>query len=156
MKKEMTAKLIEQRENARRAWRSRNPGYEVQRNQTEERKKYMEQYTKDHPDCQKEKSRRWRAKDRQRARMAKKEEHSIRRARIANNPVEPISPLLVYERDGGMCGICGEEIRMSDFTMDHIIPISKGGGHVYANVHSAHRACNVRRGNRPLDVLYSI
>ena len=88
--------------------------------------------------------------------MAKKEEHSIRRARIANNPIESISPLLVYQRDGGICGICGKELDMSDFTVDHIIPISKGGGHVYANVHSAHRTCNVRRGNRPLDILYSI
>lgn len=31
-------------------------------------------------------------------------------------------------------------------TLDHLVPISQGGEHSYANVRAAHRRCNSRRG----------
>jgi 5-methylcytosine-specific restriction endonuclease McrA len=34
------------------------------------------------------------------------------------------------------------------FTVDHIIPLSKGGAHAVANLQLAHLACNIRKGNR--------
>jgi 5-methylcytosine-specific restriction endonuclease McrA len=36
--------------------------------------------------------------------------------------------------------------------MDHLVPVSRGGS-VYSreNLRAAHRICNTRRGNRPLD-----
>lgn len=71
-------------------------------------------------------------------------------------PYEKINREDVYLKDGMICGICGGCLEMSDFTIDHIIPISKGGGHVFGNVHSAHRICNIRRGTKPLEILYSI
>jgi 5-methylcytosine-specific restriction endonuclease McrA len=33
-------------------------------------------------------------------------------------------------------------------TLDHIIPISKGGEHSYKNVQCAHRQCNVTKNNK--------
>ena len=75
---------------------------------------------------------------------------------MRNVPYEKIDREEIYQKDGMICGICGKPLERSDFTVDHIIPISKGGGHVFGNVHSAHRICNIRRGTKPLDFLYSL
>ena len=74
-----------------------------------------------------------------------------RRART----VEPFFPSEVYERDGWTCGLCQEPIDrlavkphpMSP-SIDHVIPISKGGEHSLRNVQAAHLGCNVKKGNR--------
>ena len=44
-------------------------------------------------------------------------------------------------RDGNRCGICGRLLR-DDVTIDHRVPISKGGKSVYKNLQLAHKACN--------------
>jgi len=61
----------------------------------------------------------------------------------------------ILERDNWKCGICGGEIspdlawpdRMSA-TLDHIVPIVKGGDHSFANVQAAHFTCNSSKGDR--------
>lgn len=40
----------------------------------------------------------------------------------------------IYIRDKGICGICGRFIPPDCFTIDHIIPISKGGTYDYDNL----------------------
>ena len=45
---------------------------------------------------------------------------------------------------GGMCGIC-EEFIQGKFHVDHVIPLSKGGLHCYANVQPAHPNCNRKK-----------
>ena len=63
----------------------------------------------------------------------------------------------VHARDGGICGICGYAVditldrrRRMSATLDHIVPISRGGTHVDSNVQLAHRACNsVKRDSMP-------
>lgn len=54
-------------------------------------------------------------------------------------------PLVVLEMDDGICGICGEDVDPERFDIDHVIPLSKGGEHSYANVQVAHRSCNSRK-----------
>lgn len=62
--------------------------------------------------------------------------------------------LLSYliERDAGICGICHEPVTEERGTwgpsIDHIIPLSKGGAHELGNVQLAHRFCNYSKGNR--------
>lgn len=63
----------------------------------------------------------------------------------------------VYDRDRQRCHICGEHIDWSlkspdpaGFTIDHVVPLSRGGTHTYANVASAHRSCNSAKGAHPL------
>ena len=68
-----------------------------------------------------------------------------RRARLRDSFVEKVDPLLVWERDDGVCGICGESADASDWHLDHIVPIARGGAHSYANVQVAHPDCNWRK-----------
>lgn len=57
---------------------------------------------------------------------------------------------VVAERDGWCCHLCGGAVTRRDWSMDHLVPISAGGEHTYANVALAHQTCNSRRGARPL------
>ena len=51
-------------------------------------------------------------------------------------------------RDGAVCAICGKPItNMKDCTIDHIVPISKGGQTTVDNCQLAHFKCNVMKGN---------
>lgn len=76
-----------------------------------------------------------------------------RRARQFNVYDEDVDPLRVYERDGWVCHIC-ETLVYPYFTgldsrapsMDHVIPLSKGGRHSYGNIKLAHVGCNSKKG----------
>ena len=53
---------------------------------------------------------------------------------------------------GNVCALCGKPItNMKDCTIDHIIPISKGGLTTIENCQLAHRECNLIRGNQQFD-----
>jgi 5-methylcytosine-specific restriction endonuclease McrA len=73
------------------------------------------------------------------------------RARKRGAFVEDVEPLVVLERDDGVCGICGEDVDPTFFDIDHVIPLARGGEHSYRNVQVAHRRCNARKGARLLD-----
>ena len=68
---------------------------------------------------------------------------------LAANFVENVSYEAVYERDNGVCQICGLPVHPTkgidnnwDGTIDHIEPLSVGGKHSMANCQLAHRICN--------------
>lgn len=54
-------------------------------------------------------------------------------------------------RDGAACVWCGRELWRRDLTMEHVIPRSRGGHLVPENALVACRACNRRRGSKPVD-----
>lgn len=77
--------------------------------------------------------------------------------------IENISLREVYERDSGICHICGGMTDWSDFTIDddgnfiagslypsrdHVVPLSKGGEHTLSNVKLAHFWCNSVSGDK--------
>jgi 5-methylcytosine-specific restriction endonuclease McrA len=64
--------------------------------------------------------------------------------------VEDIDRQLVWERDEGICGICGESVDHADFHIDHIKPLALGGEHSYANVQVAHPFCNLSKGMKTM------
>lgn len=78
-----------------------------------------------------------------------------RRARLLDALVEDVDPQVLWERDGGTCGICKLPVdhslpwphKMSK-TVDHVVPLSLGGEHSYANTQIAHAVCNSRKNNR--------
>lgn len=72
------------------------------------------------------------------------------RSRVARSDgtfVEDVAPLVVLEMDDGTCGICGEDVDPERYDIDHVIPLSRGGEHSYANVQVAHPACNRRKSD---------
>ena len=130
--------------------------FDRDRSKTEKRKAQNRVCIAKNPEQNRERVKKWEADNPERALTNHRHCLEHRRAKMRQVPFEKIDRDLVYQRDAGICGICGKPLERSELTIDHIVAVSKGGGHLYANVHSAHRLCNIRRGNRPLEFLYSI
>jgi 5-methylcytosine-specific restriction endonuclease McrA len=91
--------------------------------------------------------RRW-----QTANPAKRAENeNRRRVRKRAGRVEKVDPWAIYERDGGRCHICGRHVAKKDMSLDHLIPVSKGGDHLAVNIRLAHLRCNIKRGAGRMD-----
>jgi 5-methylcytosine-specific restriction endonuclease McrA len=51
-------------------------------------------------------------------------------------------------RDGYRCQYCGTHGTLDTLTVDHILPISRGGRDIWTNVVAACRTCNNLKGNK--------
>lgn len=86
-----------------------------------------------------------------------------RRIKIQNAMVDnDITLYALFKRDKGRCHICGGECDWNDHryinnrfvcgnnypTIDHVIPLAKGGMHSWDNVRLAHHNCNSIKGDR--------
>ena len=66
----------------------------------------------------------------------------------------------LFNRDAGICYLCGEPCDWSDRTnnitgmnypsIEHVRPLSRGGLHAWDNVKLAHFGCNIRKSNKLL------
>lgn len=88
---------------------------------------------------------------------SKKHQNRNKDKRIYRNGKPDLSITLtkLYMRDGGVCQICGRAIDFdcdcnSDYypSIDHIMPISKGGLHRWDNVQLACRGCNTAKRDK--------
>lgn len=101
-----------------------------------------------------------RKRNRRLSRMAYK-----RRINEHNLVDKDISLVRLYKRDGGVCYICGEHCNWSDKevteegytivgdkypTIEHVIPLSKGGKHSWDNVKLSCMRCNVLKRDKLL------
>lgn len=59
----------------------------------------------------------------------------------------------VYLRDSYACQYCGWRGALSNLTLDHLIPCSRGGKTIWENVITACRSCNHRKGSRTIEEL---
>lgn len=58
----------------------------------------------------------------------------------------------VFLRDRFACQYCGNHYPTHELSFDHVVPRSRGGRTVWANVVTACTSCNLRKGNRlPLE-----
>jgi 5-methylcytosine-specific restriction endonuclease McrA len=119
--------------------RAENPGCrkESERRYRERHKEaiaaYNRKYFKEHPD------------------VVRSSQHR-RRAQKYLAPFDHFRSLEIYERDKWMCGLCGEPVNkelhhrdpMSP-SLDHIIPLAKGGHHLRSNCQLAHLSCNKKK-----------
>ncbi|QDF19511.1 HNH endonuclease [Arthrobacter phage Kumotta] len=78
-----------------------------------------------------------------------------RRARLAGVEREPYTTASIAARDDYRCSLCGGLVDMAlkwpeagSASVDHILPISRGGADTLANVALAHFGCNLTKGNR--------
>lgn len=91
--------------------------------------------------------------DRRRRQLRAKSQR--RRAAARAVDAELVDRDRVGDRDGWKCGICRRRVSRSlayphqrSPSLDHVVPLSEGGPHTYANCRISHLACNLARGNR--------
>lgn len=98
------------------------------------------------------------SKDR-RSRLAR--ERKDKRLNGINVVDKDISLKTLYKRDNGICYICGGKCDFKDHTrdgsnftsgstypsIDHIIPLARGGKHAWDNVKLAHHLCNSKKSD---------
>lgn len=77
-----------------------------------------------------------------------------RRAEKFGGKFEFIDPMEIFRRDEWVCQICLAKVDQDvvwphklSATLDHIIPLSRGGDHVASNVRLAHWGCNSKKSN---------
>lgn len=93
--------------------------------------------------------------DRRQEHQTERHKQSMREAKrrrekqLRDSFIENVSYDAIYQRDGGICQICGLPVHPAkgvdnnwDGTIDHIKPLSVGGKHSMANCQLAHRICN--------------
>jgi 5-methylcytosine-specific restriction endonuclease McrA len=68
---------------------------------------------------------------------------------------DPVRRELIARRDRWCCQLCGERVderlvwpHPLSASLDHVVPLTKGGAHEPANVQLAHLRCNVAKSNR--------
>ncbi len=53
----------------------------------------------------------------------------------------------IFDKSNGICCICGKPLSKYCYTIDHIIPLSKGGTNMADNLRAVHENCNKLKGN---------
>ncbi|MHC4480057.1 MAG: HNH endonuclease [Planctomycetota bacterium] len=54
----------------------------------------------------------------------------------------------IFARDENRCQYCGQRFASSELSIDHVLPLSRGGRSTWANVVCACTRCNKRKGGR--------
>jgi hypothetical protein len=78
----------------------------------------------------------------------------MRRAQLRAVRVERVADAIVFRRDDYICWLCAcrcdplASSRAGRPSIDHVIPISKGGEHSYENIRTAHVGCNSGKRDR--------
>ena len=94
----------------------------------------------------------------------RKEKARLQRAKANGNIDKDITLDKLIHIDNNICGICGKECNSDDYkkdngtfivgslypSIDHIIPLSRGGTHTWNNVQLAHMICNSIKNNKIL------
>lgn len=79
-----------------------------------------------------------------------------RRATLAAAPqVERVDRKAIIKRDRQACYMCHRQLTLREVTLDHVIPLSRGGSHIASNLRVACDHCNFAKHNRLLAELAS-
>jgi len=91
---------------------------------------------------------------RERHAATQKANDARRRARVKAATIEVFKPREIFDRDDWRCLICGTPIpsvvvwpHPQSASLDHIVPLSKGGSHSRSNTRCTHLACNLAKGS---------
>lgn len=78
------------------------------------------------------------------------QETNHRRARRFGVKTESINRRAIIKRDDYTCYLCGRRLGCREITIDHVVPLSRGGHHSEDNLRVACFQCNRRKGIRLL------
>jgi HNH endonuclease. len=115
----------------------------------EERREQYHQYYQDNKEKCNERNERWRI-----ANIGKKRTYTrnYRARKLANGGELPIdAESILFEAQDGLCYLCGKLLHGSFddlISIEHKIPVSRGGSNDLSNVALAHLKCNQRKGTR--------
>ncbi len=124
-------------------------------------KEYYSAYYVETKEAYRERSRKWRKINPERARGS----YLRRKASKLNAIADPVDYKAILERDGYHCYICNKPIdptakskTSAALTFDHKVPLvpragEPQGAHAADNIFPAHHACNVRKKNIPFELL---
>jgi 5-methylcytosine-specific restriction endonuclease McrA len=118
-------------------------------------------------EMQRQRAREWAARNPEHVRTWKQANPELvrragRRRRALKNgvPSEPYTLIDLLERDGYCCHLCREKIDPTlshpdpmCATVDHVVPLSRGGTDLRSNVAPAHLRCNLVKKDRPASEL---
>ena len=156
----MACKRKYQKENPEKARERRRKYY---KENPEKSREYHRKYYKENPEKSRERMRKWRKENpekvRENYRKWQKENpekcreyKQRRRARISNNISEPYDFEAICAYYEYCCLACGD---MGDLTVDHVVPVSKGGADAGYNIQPLCQGCNSEKGVRVIEFRYS-
>lgn len=68
-------------------------------------------------------------------------------AQVMQAAKRAIDRMAVYERNHGICHVCGESVDPESFYISHLVPIARGGVHHPKNLTVTHPECALAEGN---------
>lgn len=86
-------------------------------------------------------------KGKESARLKRRREKAIIKKVNFWTPQMTVEWKVIVQTTEGYCPVCGVEVEIERMTMDHIIPLSKGGIHHINNVQPMCRSCNSAKGS---------
>jgi 5-methylcytosine-specific restriction endonuclease McrA len=57
---------------------------------------------------------------------------------------------MVYRRDHGRCYYCAEAVTREKFTVDHVVPLARGGTDAASNLVTCCKYCNKIKADKPM------
>lgn len=123
---------------------------------------YAKKYRENNKDVERARLQKWKTENREEYTAYKKAMRTKRRSYSFDEYDKGITVRALFDRNGGICELCGKPCDFSDRiyengvfiagksypSIDHIIPVSKGGSHTWDNVQLAHRSCNSVKHNK--------
>lgn len=84
-----------------------------------------------------------------RSRVLPKEDVIVQIQKYVHHKSRPIraSRKHIILRDNSTCQYCGKVYPIKELTVDHIIPVSRGGGNTWKNLVTACKKCNTKKGS---------
>lgn len=86
--------------------------------------------------------------------------HATLRRRAGTEPVMSLDELRAefefFMRDGAKCRYCKGRVTHVTVSLDHRIPVNRGGWHSMSNLAFVHKTCNKAKGNRTEDEFVDI